>query len=139
MKNINQISLAAQLDSLPVFRKFISDSCSRQAFTDFDTIYDIQLAVEEACTNIIGHGYADMDPGSIILAIEFNSDRIVVTVTDFGQPFEPVETPAPDIEAILQGGEIGGFGLFIIHETMDKVLYESTAFGNNMILIKQLH
>lgn len=138
MKNMNQISLAAQIESLPLFRIFIRDSCSRYALVDHQTVYDIQLAVEEACTNIISHGYAEMDPGSIILAIEFNTDRIRVKITDFGQAFEPVEIPPPDVEAVLQGGESGGFGLFLIHETMDEVLYESTAFGNSMIFIKQL-
>jgi len=101
---------------------------------DPQTIYEIQLAVDEACTNIITHGYAGMNPGSIMLEIKFDPKNIVITITDFGHPFEPVETSAPDLEAIMRDESTGGFGLFIIYQTMDNVSYRTSAFGNPLIL-----
>lgn len=59
-------------------------------------------------------------------------------VTDFGHAFEPDEAPAPDVKAGLEGREVGGFGLFIIYQTMDEVEYETTGSCNRLILSKYL-
>ncbi len=65
-----QTFLAAELESLSKFREFIKSICQRYPQVNAEHCYDLQLAVDEACTNIIQHGYAGMDPGSMILALE---------------------------------------------------------------------
>jgi serine/threonine-protein kinase RsbW len=105
---------------------------------DEQMVYDLKLAVDEACTNIITHGYAGMDPGTILLAVEANPRQIRITITDFGHSFEPCETPEPDMEAVLEDRPTGGFGLFIIYQTMDTVDYEADVCGNRLILTKML-
>ena len=64
-----QITRAAELESLSVFREFISDCCASHNVPR-ETVFDLKLAVDEDCTNVIEHGYKGMDPGSIILAQE---------------------------------------------------------------------
>ena len=134
----HQITRAAELESLAAFRKFIKSACEKHPEISAQTVYDIQLAVDEACTNIITHGYASMDPGSIILALELFSRQVVVTITDFGHPFEPYEPPTPDVEAVLEDQLVGGFGLFFIYQTMDKIFYASKEDGNHLTFIKRL-
>ena len=56
-----------------------------------DIVLELKLAVDEACSNIITHGYRGMDPGSLILVFWIEVDRILVQITDFGHAFEPVE------------------------------------------------
>lgn len=92
----------------------------------------------KACTNIITHGYAGMDPGSIIFTLELEPEGVVMTLTDFGHPFEPAEAPMPDVEAGLEDRAMGGFGLYFIYQTMDDVRYETTEDGNRLTLIKRL-
>lgn len=103
-----------------------------------EILYDIQLAVDEACTNIITHGYAEMDPGSVILDLELDPGQLTVSLTDFGHSFEPGAAPAPDVDASIEERELGGFGLFFIHQSMDEVDYRVTEDGNTMILTKYL-
>ena len=74
-----------------------------------EVLYDVQLAVDEACTNIITHGYAGLDPGSIILDLEVHPAHLTVTITDFGHSFEPDTTPIPDVDAPIEERELGGF------------------------------
>ena len=93
--------------------------------------------MDEACTNIIEHGYAGLEPGSIILSIQYGARQIVVRLTDFGHPFEPAEPPTPDIEAAFESGKLGGFGLYFIYRTMDTVTYESTTSGNTLTMIRR--
>ncbi len=137
MRNRHQITRSAELKSLSIFRDFIDKACQQQR-VDEQICYDLKLAVDEACTNIITHGYAGMNPGSIILSLAMAPDKVVVTITDFGHPFEPSEASAPDVEAGLEDRPMGGFGLFFIYQTMDEINYETTADGNRLTFVKQL-
>jgi serine/threonine-protein kinase RsbW len=138
MASLHRITRAAYLESLNEFREFIKEYCSGIPGVTEEILYDIQLAVDEACTNIISHGYAGMDPGSIILDLDIGLDRIVVTLTDFGHSFEPSNTPMPDVNAPIEERELGGFGLFFIQQSMDDMSYQVTEDGNKMILTKYL-
>lgn len=138
MSTTLQITRAAELESLPVFRELIAMGCRQQPNIDDRTCYDLKLAVDEACTNVITHGYANMNPGSIILTLRLDPQKVVVTLTDFGHPFEPSEAPMPDVEAALEDRPTGGFGLYFIYQTMDEVNYEATEDGNRLTLVKRL-
>ncbi len=133
-----QITRAAHLESLPAFRELIDIACQDEGNVAREVRDDIRLAVTEACQNIITHGYAGMDPGSIILSLTFDPRRVVIRITDFGHSFEPIEAPPPDVEAGLEDRPMGGFGLYLIHQTMDEVSYEVTEDGNCLTLVKRL-
>ena len=130
-----QITRAAELESLRVFRDFISDCCAKFNIPN-GIVFDLKLAVDEACTNIIVHGYKDMDPGSIILAFRIEPDRILVQITDFGHVFEPTEAPKPDVDAALEDRKLGGLGLFLIYQTMDNIDYQASEDGNTLTFTK---
>jgi anti-sigma regulatory factor (Ser/Thr protein kinase) len=132
-----QITRAAELESLSVFREFISDCCAKFKISD-GTVFDLKLAVDEACTNIIEHGYKGMDPGSIILSFRIESDRILVQITDFGHIFEPADAPKPDVEAALEDRELGGLGLYLIYQTMDNIDYQASDDGNTLTFTKYI-
>jgi serine/threonine-protein kinase RsbW len=138
MISTHRMTRAAYLESLEDFRGFIKVHCAIVPRVTDEILYDIQLAVDEACTNIISHGYAGMDPGSIILDLDIDTDRITISLTDFGHAFEPSSTPMPDVDAPIEERELGGFGLFFIQQSMDEIDYQVTEDGNKMILTKFL-
>ncbi len=138
MPETYRMTRAAHLESLDDFRRFLSQHCAPIPGVDANALYDIQLAVDEACTNIITHGYTDMDPGSIILDLELEADKITVSLTDFGHSFEPDSTPIPDVNASTEERELGGFGLFFIRQSVDRMDYHITEDGNTMVLTKYL-
>lgn len=133
-----RITRAAHLEALDDFRKFLKEHCMDKAGISTEVLYDLQLAVDEACTNIITHGYADMDPGSIILDLELTPEQTVITLTDFGHAFEPGNASSPDVEAPIEERELGGFGLFFIRQSVDQMDYKVTEDGNKMVLLKKL-
>ena len=132
-----QITFAAELESLQKFRDFITECCAQHDIPR-DIVLDLKLAVDEACTNVIEHGYKGMDPGSIILSFRIELDRILVQITDFGHIFEPASAPKPDVEAALEDREIGGLGLYLIYQTMDNIDYQSSEDGNTLTFTKLL-
>ena len=133
-----QITLAAEFASLSQFRALIKEAAQDHPQVDGQVSYDLQLAIDEACTNIITHGYKDMDPGSIILELEVEEDAVRMVLTDFGHQFEPASIPQPDLDAALEDREPGGFGLYFIYQTMDQVDYACGMDGNHLRLIKFL-
>ncbi len=130
-----QMTRAAELESLAVFRSFIVECCARHNIPEI-TVFDLKLAVDEACTNIIEHGYKGMDPGSIILSFRIENDRIKVQITDFGHVFEPEEAPQPNIHAPAEERLLGGLGLYLIYQTMDNIDYHSSDEGNILTFTK---
>ena len=132
-----QMTRAAELESLSVFRGFISDCCTSSNVPS-EAVFDLKLAVDEACTNIIEHGYKGMDPGSIILSFRIEPDRILVSITDFGHVFEPADAPKPDVEAALENRPLGGMGLFLIYQTMDNIDYQASEDGNTLTFTKYI-
>ena len=132
-----QITHAAELEALEKFRSFIMECCSRFNIPD-ETVLELKLAVDEACTNVIEHGYKGMDPGSIILSFRIEADRILVQITDFGHVFELEPVPEPDLEAMMRGEEVGGLGLFLIYQTMNDINYQASEDGNTLTFTKLL-
>ena len=138
MAETHRLTRAAYLASLNDFRKFLKEHLAAYPGVTGEVLYDLQLAVDEACTNIITHGYAGMDPGSIILDLEMDSGKLTLFLTDFGHSFEPDNTPVPDVDAPIEEREMGGFGLFFIQQSVDRMDYRVTEDGNTMTLIKYL-
>ena len=130
-----QITRAAELESLALFRSFITQCCLENQVPE-TAILDLKLAVDEACTNIIQHGYRGMNPGSIILSFRIEPGRVLVQITDFGHAFEPAEAPRPDVQAAVEDRELGGLGLFLIYQTMDNINYQSSEDGNTLTFTK---
>ena len=138
MTEKHKLTRAAELETLPVFRKFVETVCAK-AGIDSQVSFDLQLSMDEACTNIITHGYAGMDPGSIILELKVDPDQVLMTITDFGHPFEPREAPLPDLEAPLEQRLAGGLGLHFIYTVMDTVDYKADEEGNRLYLTKRIN
>jgi serine/threonine-protein kinase RsbW len=137
MANTVEITCAAEPEALGIFRTFIEDECSRFGIPE-EVVFDLKLAVDEVCSNVVMHGYKGMPPGSIILALQFWPDRVTVQITDFGQVFSPDQTPAPDLDGPLEDRRAGGLGWHLIFQTMDSVAYEHSGAGNVLTLQKKL-
>ncbi len=131
------LTRAAELDALGAFRAFIAQHCERLGIAP-EVSFELQLACDEAATNVIKHGYAGMNPGSIMLELRPQSKKITMILSDFGHPFEPVETDAPDVDAMMQDAPTTGFGLYFIYSTMDEIKYHSDEQGNHLVLVKNL-
>lgn len=118
----------------------ISDLIVRQAKEaglDESAIYAVDLAVDEACTNIIEHAYGGEGIGNIQCTCQVGEDGLTITLRDFGQPFNPEEIPAPNAKARLKDLRSGGAGLFLIRKMMDEVRFEfSPNAGNVLTMVK---
>jgi len=117
-------------------RSFVGDQ-ARQAGFNAKDIYSIQLATDEAASNVIEHAYGENPGEQFDVSCEFQNDRLVIILMDHGKTFEPSQVEEPNLNADLLERKIGGLGIYLMHKLMDEVRYESTPAGNRLTLIKR--
>jgi anti-sigma regulatory factor (Ser/Thr protein kinase) len=104
---------------------------------DESTSYACQLAVAEACENIVKHGYGTGQPGDICLEIVASQGQLTVRLEDSGPPFNPARRPRQP-ECDQDDPPVGGLGLVIIHRVMDRVTYVRRAGVNRLTMRKRM-
>jgi serine/threonine-protein kinase RsbW len=128
-KYVKQLTIQASTECLSEVRHFISDVSKRIGFQK-KQIGEIELAVDEACTNIIKHAYQNSGLNSIELTVRDLSDRIQITLRDTGIPFDPKMYKKPNLENRIKNRLRGGVGIYLILNLMDKVEYDVREDGN---------
>ena len=108
-----------------------------EAGLDDSAVYAVQLAVDEAATNIIEHAYGAEGVGDIHCTAEITDHGLTVTLRDNGRPFQPEEVPAPNLNRPIEEIEPHGLGLFLMRKMMDEVDFEFTAQGNVLKMTKR--
>lgn len=127
-------ALPAQLDIIPGIL-FEIEQCMRSGGFSDEHILDMQLAVEEAITNIVLHGYAGT-PGQVKVHGEVEPDRAIVEITDSAPAYDPFSQADPDVTAGLDERRIGGLGVFLIRRVTDDASYRFCDGKNVLRLVK---
>jgi serine/threonine-protein kinase RsbW len=131
------LCVAAQLENLAVIRRFVEDAMTALGI-DPATIASTVLAVDEAASNIITHGYQGQ-PGNIEIDVQREKSTLVVSLRDRAPPFDLTSVPTPDLAVPLEERVVGGLGIHLIRQMMDKVICRMTPQGGNeLLLIKRL-
>src|SRR5919198_3809933 len=93
-----------------------------------ETLYDLKLALTEACTNSVRHAYENGREGKVEIVYELQPDRLVIEVGDEGAGFEPLENGNGHDEL-----EEGGLGIEIIRALADEVEIGTRAEGGSRL------
>lgn len=127
-------------ESLPQIRDLVSHITQYVHFDD-EMSSKIEMAVDEACANIVEHAYRDQKPpGEIELRAQAFSDRLEISILDHSPTDFPVEVkPCMEIDDYISSEQRRGMGLFIIHSFMDDVRHRYVrGHGNELLLVKYL-
>jgi serine/threonine-protein kinase RsbW len=130
------LTLYAENENLPFLCNYAAQT-GRELGLAEEEIYQLQLAVDEACANVVRHAY-DGQGGHLELTIQAADDEIQVIVRDWGEPFDPQAVPPPDTAAPLEERPLGGLGLYLMKQVMDRVDYQFNGTnGNTLIMTKR--
>jgi len=127
----NKISEIVLLDS---FLEKLSEKWEAVAKYTFN----INLALEEAITNIINYAYKDNNEHLINLDFSLENSELKITITDDGIEFNPLLKEDPNTELSLEERKIGGLGIFFVKKIMDNIDYERINNKNILTLIKKV-
>jgi serine/threonine-protein kinase RsbW len=137
MTSNNELTIAGNFENLAKIGDFIDQAATRAGLDDHGT-YAIQMAVDEACTNIIEHAYGGEGKGQIRLTCAVKKTGLQVIIYDQGVPFDPAQVPELNIYAPLEERPEGGMGVFFIRKLVDRVEFKfGTSEGNQLILFKR--
>ncbi len=121
---------------LIVVRDFISRRVLRSTLSRDDE-NKIILAVDEAVTNIIEHGYDEGVEGAIEIEVEMDERQFKIVIRDNGRVFNPDSIPTPDLQDHVRAGKKKGLGVFLMRQIMDEVRYRfKDGVKNELTLIK---
>lgn len=122
----------------------IRDACdfvveaAQQAGLNEKAVHHCQLAVDEACTNIIEHGYKPSGKtGQIEIVCRDEADRFSISILDDSPPFDPFTRTDPDPATPLTDRDQGGWGIYFIKKITDETSY-SQEKGRNRLIISKL-
>lgn len=133
MKDLFELEIESKLENLAEIGEFITDSMRELGLTD-RKLFDIQMAVDEACTNIIKYGYT-VDVGMIIISCCRSGEDVIVVIKDSSKPFDPMSIPPPDLDASLEERKIGGLGVYFMRTLVDEVKYEFKDGANVLTMV----
>jgi len=100
--------------------------------------YFANLAIEELLTNSIKYGYDDSAEHVIEVDLQLSAGELVLTVTDDGRAFNPLELPEPDTNLPAEDLPIGGLGIHLLRKMSDRMEYARTDGRNRLTLRKSL-
>jgi len=128
---------SGRFESLAGIRKFVFQAASNAGF-DEKEIYAVELAVDEACSNIIEHAYGGEGKGDIECTCNDLNGGLEIILKDDGKPFDPSAVSQPDFSVALEEIKPRGAGLFLIRNMMDDVDFEfSQKDGNVLRMLKR--
>ena len=130
------ITLANDLADLTKLAEFIDTFCEPLNPTPND-VMAFQLALEEAATNVMTHGYDDGQPHTFTVSLAADAaHRITAVITDDARAYDPLARPPVDINVPLEERAIGGLGVHLVKKLMDVARYERRD-GKNILTLER--
>lgn len=132
MKSLTLRYTTATVRDLNDIREFLEGAIMNLG-GDEDTAGDFVLAVNEAVTNILLHGY-DEKPGPVTVSVEADGADLLVRLMDDAPLFDPTAVPPPDINLPLEERPLGGLGVHMMRQLTDELIYTVTDNGKNQLV-----
>jgi serine/threonine-protein kinase RsbW len=134
------MKMPSQSENLAIIREAVSKIAAQAGF-DTDDVSKIELAVDEACANVIKHAYDKGNSKKLIeVLIKIDKNKLMVVVTDKGKGFNPSDIKLPKMREYLKEMRVGGLGIYLIETLMDKVNFDlKPGIKNQVKMIKYIN
>lgn len=135
MGSDNTLCMSNDIEELNKLEPFLNGIFEREHL-DMSMLPQVDLALEEAVTNIIMYAYPEGEKGTAELTVEVANGQISATLIDSGTPFNPLQQQEANLDVSLEERKIGGLGIHLIKEIMDVVEY-AYEDGRNVLKMKK--
>jgi serine/threonine-protein kinase RsbW len=137
IKHTSTVTITSQTERLTEVREFIARMAREHGFSE-DEVNKITIAVDEACTNIIKHGYKYATNGQITIDINRINKEFEIIISDSGRHFDPNTVSPPDMKEYLLHYRRGGLGVYLMKRIMDKIEFSFEQDKNQLRMVKYL-
>lgn len=132
------MTIRSQFENLREVAEFARHWATEYGMREEDAS-DVELAVDEAVTNVIEHGYRGNPAGLITVTCARRKKELVVEIRDNGEPFDTTKYRDPKTAGSLPDRSVGGLGLYFMRKLMDRVeFHHQRGSGNLTIMVKKV-
>ncbi|MEP7343563.1 MAG: ATP-binding protein [Acidobacteriota bacterium] len=117
------LQVPSSTENLALIREFVT-SIGRQATLTDEDLTNLELAVDEACANVIEHAYGHDITKDVSVRATFDDEKLMISVIDEGHGFDPGTVHQDSVEQLVHARKSGGLGIRLIRTLMDEVSYE---------------
>lgn len=125
------------IQQIPQLAEFI-ETIADEIRLDQGLAMSLNLALEEAVTNVILYAYPEGSDGLVDIEAVMSKGRLKFIISDSGRAFDPTAAPEADVTLGVEDRPIGGLGIYLVRKIMDSVSYERAEGKNILTLIKNL-
>ena len=130
-EQVFDLSVKASLDKLKEVRDYIDQAGARLGVSE-SALGDLRLVVDEAVTNVILHGYGDID-GIVEVHMAGDGDAVIIRIRDRAKTFDASQVDTPKLDTALKDRPFGGMGIFLIRKMTDEAEFLPLPGGGNEI------
>lgn len=132
------LGVPSSTQNLAMIRDFVTNVGVQAGLGD-DDVAKLELAVDEACANVIEHAHGGDATKDVIVRATFDEKTLRIEVVDTGTGFDFSAVPQEELEQLIAERRAGGLGLRVMRSLMDEVSYEILPGEKNRLrMVKRL-
>jgi len=117
------LQVPSSTENLALIREFVSSAATQAGF-DAKEVAKLELAVDEACANVIEHAYGHDVSKEVIVRAKLDENEFSIDIEDTGKGFDPAQVNQEELEQLISKRRTGGLGMRLMKTLMDEVRYE---------------
>ena len=138
IENTFTLDVPSSTQNLALIRDFVTRVASQAGLSEVE-VGQLELAVDEACANVIEHAYGDDKTKQVMVRAIFDEDTLRIHVIDTGKGFDPTQVQQQDLKELIAKRKTGGLGMRLIKTLMDEVHYDiEPGKRNELRMVKKL-
>lgn len=117
------LQVPSSTENLALIREFVASAAKQAGFAE-NEIGKIELAVDEACANVIEHAYGNDANKEVIVRAKLDENEFSIDIEDTGIGFDPATIDQEELEQLINKRKTGGLGMRLMKTLMDEVRYD---------------
>jgi sigma-B regulation protein RsbU (phosphoserine phosphatase) len=139
MSTLNkQLILRNEIEQISLLSDFVNDIAEGAGIEDPSLSLSLNLALEEAVTNVVLYAYPEGVKGDVMIEAMFKDELLTFVISDQGIAFDPTAKEDADITLSAEERPIGGLGIFLVKQLMDCVDYQRVEGRNILTMSKHI-
>ncbi|HEX8288730.1 MAG TPA: ATP-binding protein [Pyrinomonadaceae bacterium] len=132
------LKVPSSTENLALIREFVGSIAQQSGMNAMDA-GKLELAIDEACANVIEHAYGHDISKEVVIRARFDEETLRIDVEDTGNGFDPNAIKQEELEQLVNKRRTGGLGMRLMKTLMDEVHYEiEPGKKNELHMVKHL-
>ena len=130
------LQVPSSTENLALIREFVGSTAQQAGFDTSETA-KLELAVDEACANVIEHAYGHDVTKEVVVRVTLDDETLSIDIEDTGSGFDPGAIDQEELEQLISKRRTGGLGMRLMKTVMDEVRYEIEPGKKNALHMKK--